>query len=187
MHTQFVRTTKSSIHELIPARRVKRRLDEGSGMSFAEFTYPLMQAWDWWQLYRSQDIQMQIGGSDQYGNLVLGANAVRVIRESEPDPNLKLPSGLVHDPVGFTVPLLTDSSGAKFGKSAGNAMWLDKYMTNTFDLYGYFVRRPDDEVERLLKLFTFLPLADIQELMRNKGPTRRSEQPITLSLSKCLP
>ena len=112
-------------------------------MSFAEFSYPLMQAWDWWRMFEERDIQMQIGGSDQFGNIVTGIDAIKIIRDSEPNAMQKLPEGLMHDPVGFTVPLLTDSSGAKFGKSAGNAIWLDQFMTNSFDLYGYFVRRPD--------------------------------------------
>ncbi|CAK7226782.1 tyrosyl-tRNA synthetase [Sporothrix curviconia] len=144
---------------------VKRKLTQGDGMSFAEFSYPLMQAWDWWHMYKSLGVQMQIGGSDQYGNIVTGADAFRIIRASEPNPAEKMPSGLLHDPVGFTVPLLTDSAGNKFGKSAGNAIWLDKYQTGTFDLYGYFVRRPDDDVERLLRLFTFMPLEHIAGLM----------------------
>ena len=144
---------------------VRRKLTQGDGMSFAEFTYPLMQAWDWWHMYKSIGVQMQIGGSDQYGNIVMGADAFRIIRASEPNPDEKLPSGLLHDPVGFTVPLLTDSAGNKFGKSAGNAIWLDKFQTSTFDLYGYFVRRPDDDVERLLRLFTFMPMDKIASLM----------------------
>jgi len=137
-------------------------------MSFAEFTYPVMQAWDWWRLYESLGVQMQIGGSDQYGNIVFGANAVKNIRDNEPDPGLRMPGGPMNEPVGFTVPLLTDSAGAKFGKSAGNALWLDQYMTGAFDLYGYFMRRPDDEVEKLLKLFTFLPPEKIQALMEEQ-------------------
>ncbi len=144
---------------------VRRKLTQGDGMSFAEFSYPLMQAWDWWHMFRSQGVQLQIGGSDQYGNIVTGVDAFKIIRASEPDPAQKLPAGPLHDPVGFTVPLLTDSSGAKFGKSAGNAVWLDRFQTSTFDLYGYFVRRPDADVEGLLRLFTFMPLDQVRELM----------------------
>lgn len=157
---------------------VKRRLAEGDGMSFAEFTYPLMQSWDWWHLYASQGVQMQIGGSDQYGNIVLGAEGVKAIRASEPDPKKKMPDGPLSDPIGFTVPLLTDSSGAKFGKSAGNAVWLDQHMTTTFDLYGYFVRRSDEEVETLLKLFTFMPSDDIHKLIavHRADPPKRVAQ-----------
>ncbi|ERS96831.1 tyrosine-tRNA ligase [Sporothrix schenckii ATCC 58251] len=157
---------------------VKRKLTQGDGMSFAEFTYPLMQAWDWWHMYVQQGVQMQIGGSDQYGNIVTGADAFKIIRASEPNPAQQLPSGLMHDPVGFTVPLLTDSAGAKFGKSAGNAIWLDKFRTASFDLYGYFVRRPDADVEHLLRLFTFMPLEHITGIMaeHTADPSKRVAQ-----------
>jgi len=140
-------------------------MTEGDGMSYAEFSYPIMQAWDFWKLYQSEGVRMQIGGSDQYGNIVMGVDAVKTIRETEPNPAFKLPGGPLSDPVGFTVPLLTDSSGAKFGKSAGNAIWLDSFLTTQFDLYGYFMRQPDDKIESLLKLFTFMPTADIHKVM----------------------
>jgi len=155
---------------------VKRKMDEGDGMSLAEFVYPMMQAWDWWKMFSSpRGVCMQIGGSDQYGNIVAGIDAVKMIRDNEPNAQLKMPNDLLHTPVGFTVPLLTDSSGAKFGKSAGNAMWLDPFMTTSFDLYGYFMRRPDADLERLLKLFTFLPLDKIGEVMaqHNLDPPKR--------------
>jgi tyrosyl-tRNA synthetase len=150
-------------------------MEEGDGMSFAEFTYPLMQGWDWWHMYQSLGIQMQIGGSDQFGNILTGIETVKTVRESEETPHLQMPSGFIHDPVGFTVPLLTDSSGAKFGKSAGNAVWLDPFETSAFDLYGYFMRRPDEDLDRLLKLFTFLPLRDIQKLIEEhqRDPPKR--------------
>ena len=144
---------------MLSRETVKRKMTEGDGVSLAEFVYPMMQAWDWWAMFSGpKEVCMQIGGSDQYGNIVAGIDAVKLLRDTEPDPQVKLPSDLLHTPVGFTVPLLTDSAGNKFGKSAGNAMWLDPFMTNSFDLYGYFMRRPDNEVEKLLELFTFLPL-----------------------------
>ncbi|OAA62779.1 tyrosyl-tRNA synthetase [Niveomyces insectorum RCEF 264] len=163
---------------LLSRDSVKRKLTQGDGLSFAEFSYPLMQAWDWWHMYRSQGIQMQIGGSDQYGNIVTGVDAFKIIRSSEPNPAQMLPTGLLHDPVGFTVPLLTDAGGAKFGKSAGNAVWLDRFQTPTFELYGYFMRRPDADVDRLLRLFTFLPLPEIQKLVAEHAadPARRVAQ-----------
>jgi tyrosyl-tRNA synthetase len=144
-------------------------MTEGDGVSFAEFTYPIMQGWDWWTLFTQRKVQMQIGGSDQFGNIITGLEIVKTVRDSETAPELRLPArDEFDDPVGFTVPLLTDSSGAKFGKSAGNALWLDQFMTSEFDLYGYFVRRPDADVENLLKLFTFLPLSEIQKTMEEQ-------------------
>jgi tyrosyl-tRNA synthetase len=151
-------------------------MEQGKGMSFAEFSYPLMQAWDWWHMWNTLDVQMQIGGSDQYGNIVTGVDAVKVIRDSEGQESDKKPAETpLDDPIGFTVPLLTDGSGAKFGKSAGNAIWLDPIQTSPFDLYAYLIGRPDDDVERLLKLFTFIPLPEIREIMtkQNQEPSKR--------------
>ncbi|KAK9779866.1 putative Tyrosine--tRNA ligase [Seiridium cardinale] len=164
---------------LLSRDTVRRRLEEsGEGMPLDEFIYPLLQGWDWWEMYKSRDVLMQIGGSDQYGNIVTGAEAVKKIRDSEPNLELRLPDTLENTPVGFTVPLLTDSSGAKFGKSAGNAVWLDPFMTSSFDLYGYFMRRPDADVEKLLKVLTFLPLETVKQTMEehNQDPSKRVAQ-----------
>lgn len=117
--------------------RVKNKMEKGDGMSFAEFTYPLLQAWDWWHMYHTKGIQVQIGGSDQFGNIVAGIDAVKYISKNHPDPDVRKEKEDPLDvPMGFTVPLLTTASGDKFGKSAGNAIWLDKEMTSVFDLYG---------------------------------------------------
>ncbi|KAF5246579.1 hypothetical protein FAUST_1140 [Fusarium austroamericanum] len=157
---------------------VKRKMTEGDGMSLGEFMYPLLQGWDFWHMYNKLGIQMQIGGSDQYGNITAGIDALKTIRETEEAPHLKKPSTWDHEPVGFTVPLLTDASGAKFGKSAGNAVWLDEFKTTAFDLYGYFVRRSDDEVEKLLKMFTFMPMETISTLIEQHraNPQERKAQ-----------
>ncbi|RHZ62793.1 tyrosine--tRNA ligase MSY1 [Aspergillus thermomutatus] len=157
---------------------VKNRMTKGDGMSFAEFTYPLLQAWDWWVLFR-KGVQVQVGGSDQYGNILFGMDAVKSISKNtaiEQDRN-PLEDDL-DKPIGFTTPLLTAPNGEKFGKSAGNAVWLDKDMTSSFELYQFFVRTPDDVVERYLKLFTFLPLPEIAEIMeeQKKDPSKRVAQ-----------
>jgi tyrosyl-tRNA synthetase len=104
-------------------------------MSFAEFSYPLMQAWDWWVLFR-KGVQVQVGGTDQYGNILFGMDAVKSISRNTADEQER--NALEKDvdrPIGLTTPLLTASSGEKLGKSAGNAVWLDKDMTSTFELY----------------------------------------------------
>lgn len=111
-------------------------MEKGDGMSFSELTYPLLQGWDWWHMYRTMDVQVQIGGSDQYGNIVAGMDAVRYIAQSQQDG----PLGGEAAPMGLTVPLLTTASGEKFGKSAGNAVWLDRTITSPFDLYGVCFR-----------------------------------------------
>jgi tyrosyl-tRNA synthetase len=163
---------------------VRNRLEDGTGMSYAEFSYPLLQAWDWWELFR-KGCQIQIGGADQFGNILAGVEIIKTMKKTEPvqfesDPafqghvaNSFVPSpreasedgGNINEPIGFTVPLLTTSTGVKFGKSEGNAIWLDKEMTSTFDLYQFFLRTADADVEKYLKLFTFIPIADIKSIM----------------------
>ena len=157
---------------------VKRKLTEGDGMSLGEFIYPLFQGWDFWHLYNKLGVQLQIGGSDQYGNIVAGIDALKTIRDTEEAPHFKMSTEWQHEPIGFTVPLLTDSSGAKFGKSAGNAIWVDEFKTTAFDLYGFFMRRPDEEVENLLKLYTFMPLEQVKETMTQHmaDPSKRIAQ-----------
>ncbi|KAK5171750.1 tyrosyl-tRNA synthetase [Saxophila tyrrhenica] len=164
---------------------VKNKMEKGDGMSFAEFTYPLLQGWDWWHMYSKMGVQIQVGGSDQYGNIIAGMDAVKHIAQaSAPDgeqPQWLDTEGRMRSedaPMGLTVPLLTTSAGEKFGKSAGNAVWLDGSMTSPFDLYGFLLRSADADVERYLKLFTFVPLITIAEVMRahSTDPGKRKAQ-----------
>lgn len=154
-------------------------MESGEGMAISEFSYPLFQAYDWWHMYHKKGVQLQIGGSDQYGNICAGMDAVSHMRkiqrlessqQEEEDPRLSA--------YGLTTPLLTTASGEKFGKSAGNAVWLDKTMMNSFDLYQYFVRTADADIERYLKLFTFLPLDQISLLVeqQRKDASKRIAQ-----------
>ncbi|KAK1081618.1 tyrosyl-tRNA synthetase [Friedmanniomyces endolithicus] len=163
---------------------VRNKMEKGDGMSFAEFTYPLLQAWDWWHMYREHGVQVQIGGSDQYGNIVAGMDAVKHIAQTSTDSQHE---GRLDDvgrvkeelaPMGLTVPLLTTASGEKFGKSAGNAVWLDSDMTSAFDLYGFLLRSSDEDVERYLKLFTFIPTSGITAVMaeHKADPGKRKAQ-----------
>ncbi len=122
---------KSSVHS-----RVKNKLEKGDGMSFAEFSYPVLQSWDWWYMYQTKNIQLQIGGSDQYGNIIAGIDAIKYIAKNHYDPLVRQEKEVkMRVPMGFTTPLLTSSSGEKFGKSAGNAIWLDPDMTSVFNQY----------------------------------------------------
>lgn len=170
--------TVARMGPLLGRDSVKRRMEQGDGMSFSEFTYPLMQAYDWYKLYQT-GTQLQIGGADQFGNILEGANIVKKLAQMENLEEARVAAppqvaswekgffgkALTDEPMGFTVPLMTTASGEKFGKSAGNAIWLDPDMTSSFDLYGYFMRLPDNDVERFLKLFTFLPLEEISKIM----------------------
>lgn len=110
-------------------------------MSFAEFSYPLLQAWDWWTLFQ-KGCQVQVGGSDQYGNILFGMDSVKAIsRNTALEQVRNSLENEIDRPIGFTTPLLTAASGEKFGKSAGNAVWLDKDMTSTFELYQVSTKR----------------------------------------------
>ncbi|KEF53815.1 uncharacterized protein A1O9_10216 [Exophiala aquamarina CBS 119918] len=152
---------------------VKNRLD-GDGMSFSEFSYPLVQAYDWWHLFQ-QGVQLQIGGADQFGNILTGTELIKSIaKEDHPYQTAlrdlaaterKSRIRTTNDPFGFTVPLLTTVSGEKFGKSAGNAVWLDESMTSPFELYQFLLRSADADVEKFLRLLTFVPLEEIKGLM----------------------
>lgn len=155
---------------------VKNKMSKGDGMSFSEFSYPLLQAWDWWHMYNSLGIRMQIGGSDQLGNISAGVDAVKYVAKTHPAPDM--PKKTTDLPFGFTTPLLTTSSGAKFGKSAGNAVWLDKDLTSAFELYGYFLRTSDEDVGKHLKLFTFMPIEEIDALLveHKANPSLRKAQ-----------
>ncbi|KAK5076308.1 tyrosyl-tRNA synthetase [Lithohypha guttulata] len=148
---------------------VKNRLTKGDGMSFAELSYPLIQAWDWWHLYQT-GTQIQIGGADQFGNILAGAEAVKGIVATNTAFQMKHEADMqgfatTSDPMGFTVPLLTTSSGEKFGKSAGNAIWIDKQLTSSFDLYQFFLRSADEDIEKYLKMLTFMPMGEIKAVM----------------------
>ncbi|KAL2438750.1 Tyrosine-tRNA ligase, mitochondrial [Exophiala dermatitidis] len=166
---------------------VKNRMEKGDGMSFAEFSYPLVQAWDWWHLFQ-KGVQIQVGGADQFGNILAGAEAIKQMAKESHEYQQALRQtqlideengvNVTSDPMGLTVPLLTTASGEKFGKSAGNAVWLDPEMTSIFDLYQFFLRTADADVEKYLKLFTFLPLAEIRGVIEEheKDQSKRVAQ-----------
>jgi tyrosyl-tRNA synthetase len=129
---------------------VKRRL-EGEGISYTEFSYMLLQANDFLQLHERYGCSLQIGGSDQWGNIVAG---VRLVRQKT--------GHTVH---GLTIPLLTTAEGTKFGKSTGGgSLWLDPEMTSPYAWYQYFINTADADVVRYLRWFTFLSPDEIAEL-----------------------
>ena len=131
-------------------------------------------------MYKANGIQMQIGGSDQYGNITAGIDAVKYISANHPDPAVREGVAARGTPFGFTVPLLTTSSGQKFGKSAGNAIWLDTDQTSSFELYKFFLGTSDADVGRYLKLFTFMPIEEIDTIVEEhmKSASQRKAQHI---------
>jgi len=141
---------------------VKSRLD--SGISFTEFSYMLIQAYDFAHLAGSHGAELQMGGSDQWGNITAG------IELAGRRDNRRL-----H---GLVLPLLTTAAGAKFGKSEAGNVWLDADRTSPYEFHQFWLRQDDVDVERLLRFFTFLPLADIADLMDRHGrdPSSRTAQ-----------
>jgi tyrosyl-tRNA synthetase len=137
-----------SVNRMLTAESVKQRLE--SGLSFIEFNYQLLQAYDFYVLARDFDCVLQMGGQDQWGNIVAGSDLTR--RKL----NLQV--------YGMTFPLITTASGEKFGKSAGNAIWLDAKRTTVSDFYQYFRNADDRDVEKYLGLFTFLPMEEARRL-----------------------
>ncbi len=143
---------------------VKNRLQ--SGISFTEFSYQLIQGWDFKILYDKYNVKIQIGGSDQWGNITSG---IELIRKT---------SGENHQAIGLTTNLLTTISGKKFGKSENNALWLDKSLTSPYHLYQYLLNSDDQVVEKFLKWLTFLPIKEIVDIIQKHqiNPQKRYAQ-----------
>ena len=127
---------------------ISRRLE--SGITFAEFSYTLIQGYDFLHLFRSKNCVLQAEGADQWGNITTGLELIRKIEGKEA--------------YGFTMPLVLDKYGNKFGKSAGNALWLDINKTSSYELYQYLINVDDSMVVSYLKIFTFLSREEIEEL-----------------------
>jgi tyrosyl-tRNA synthetase len=139
-----------SVNVMLARETVKRRL-AGDGLSYTEFSYLLLQSQDYLELYRRYGCRLQIGGSDQWGNIVGGADFIR-----------RVDGGTAH---ALTTPLVTDSEGRKFGKSTGGgSIWLDPDLTSPYAWYQYFVNVADADAGRYLRLFTFLPREEIEQL-----------------------
>lgn len=149
---------------MLDKESVRSRLGSESGMSFTEFSYQLLQAYDFLHLYDTRQCVLQIGGSDQWGNITAGTDLIRKLRGGEA--------------YGLTIPLICDSAGQKFGKSAGNAMYLDQRKTSCYSFYQFFIRTLDSDVLRYLKAFTFLSLEEIAaiEAEFTASPEKRTAQ-----------
>ncbi len=151
----FLRDTGKhfTLNYMLQKEAVKSRME--TGISFTEFSYMLVQAYDFLHLYRTERCELQLGGSDQWGNITAGIELIG--REGE---------GQAH---GLVFPLLTMASGAKFGKSETGNVWLDPAKTSPYQFYQFWLNTDDRDVERLLTFFTFLPLEQIAKLMAEQG------------------
>ncbi len=141
-----------NVNTMINKETVKARLE--TGISYTEFSYQILQSLDWYYLLQSHNCHMQIGGQDQWGNMVSGMDLIRK----------KL--GNDEEAFAFTIPLIVKADGTKFGKSeGGQSVWLDKNKTNPYEFYQFWINIPDQEVEMRLKQFTFLSLEEIKEIV----------------------
>ena len=140
-----------TVNQMLAKESVKARVQSEHGISYTEFSYMLLQANDFWHLNAHQGVELQIGGSDQWGNLVAGVDLVR--RRSQASAH------------AFTWPLITRADGAKFGKSTGGAIWLDAAETSPYQFFQYWVNVDDRDVERFLLQLTLLPVDEIRDLV----------------------
>lgn len=142
-----------SVNRMLTAESYRQRLE--TGLNFIEFNYMLLQAYDFFYLEQEHDCTLQMGGSDQWGNIVAGIELVR--RKGGKNA------------FGLTFPLLTTASGAKMGKTAAGAVWLSEGRTSPFEFYQYWINTDDRDVQRFLKLYTFLPLSEIDAMAAFEG------------------
>ncbi len=153
-----------TINVMLAKDSVRRRLEDEGGISYTEFSYMLLQAYDFLHLFREHGCTLQVGGSDQWGNITAGIDLIRRVCQQQA--------------YGITFPLEASASGDKFGKTAAGAVWLDSQRTSVWDFYQYWVRTDDRDVVRRLKRFTFLPLEEIAGLERQvaERPEERAAQ-----------
>lgn len=156
-YVQFLRDygRHFSVNRMLSFDSVKLRLDREQPLSFLEFNYMILQAYDFLELSRRFDCSLQMGGSDQWGNIVNGVELARRIDQKSV--------------FGLTTPLVTTASGAKMGKSAQGAIWLNSDRLSPYDFWQYWRNTEDEDVDRFLKLFTELPLDEIARLSALKG------------------
>ncbi len=153
-----------SVNRMLKAESYRLRLDSDEGLNFIEFNYMLLQAYDFLELFDRCGCRLQMGGSDQWGNIVAGIELIRRVRQEAA--------------FGITFPLITTSSGAKMGKTAAGAVWLDPGRTSPYEYYQYWINIDDRDVHRFLALYTFLPMAEIDAVHRLDGAGLNSAKTI---------
>lgn len=165
-----------SINYMLTKESVRKRLEEREqGISYTEFSYMLMQAFDFRHLFDNFNCRMQGGGNDQWGNITAGIEFIRKTRRQEA--------------YGITFPLMTTSNGQKFGKSEGNAIWLDPGLTSPYRFYQYWLQSDDRDVARYLRCFTFLDMESIEELMsvhQMRPEERRAQRTLAKEITRAV-
>lgn len=160
-----------SLGYMLAKESVKNRLEVG--ISFTEFSYMLLQAYDFWWLYKNYNCELQIGGSDQWGNITAGIDLIQKLE----DKNV----------YGLTLPLLLKSDGTKFGKTEGGAIWLDSSKTSVYQFYQFLINTDDRDVIKLLKFLTFFSAEEIKELeesVKNQPEKRLAQKKLAQELTK---
>jgi tyrosyl-tRNA synthetase len=140
-----------SVNRMLAAESYRQRLE--SGLSFLEFNYMLLQAYDFWYLSKHYDCILQMGGNDQWGNILAGVDLTR-----------RIEGKVIH---GLTFPLITTSDGQKMGKTHRGAVWLDPELTSPYEYYQYWINRDDRDTKRFLYYFTFLPMHEVEDLFQS--------------------
>ena len=153
-----------SVNRMIKAESYKLRLDSKEGLSFVEFNYMILQAYDFLRLFYDYGCRLQMGGSDQWGNIVAGVELVRRVHQETV--------------FGITFPLITSSGGEKMGKTAKGAVWLDSAKTTPYEYYQYWINTDDLDVERFVALFTFLPMDEVRTIGKLKDADLNSAKAI---------
>ncbi len=160
-----------TVNYMMSKDSVKKRLE--SGMSFTEFSYQLVQGYDFYWLYKNKDVQLQLGGSDQWGNIVTGTELIRRKYFAEEQKEAEA--------FALTCPLITKADGSKFGKSEGGNVWLDAERTSPYKFYQYWLNASDEDAEKWIKFFTLLPENEINDII-----TQHREAPHLRILQKAL-
>jgi len=165
-YISFLRETGRhfSVNRMIKAESYRMRLESDEGLNFIEFNYMLLQAYDFLMLYDRLGCRLQMGGSDQWGNIIAGIDLVRKKRRETV--------------FGLTFPLITTSNGAKMGKTVKGAIWLDPSKTTSYEYYQYWINADDRDVARFLALFTFLPMDEIKAIEKKEGADLNSSKSV---------
>ncbi len=164
-----------NINYMLGKDNVSSRLD--SGLSFTEFAYTIIQGMDFNHLYDNHNVRIQVGGSDQWGNITTGLEVIRKTHEEETNA------------FGFTIPLVTKSDGTKFGKTAGGAIWLDGEKTSPYEFYQFWLNTADSDVVKYLKIFTFLSREEIEALegkVETEAHLREAQKTLASEMTKMI-
>ncbi|KAG0669623.1 tyrosyl-tRNA synthetase [Maudiozyma exigua] len=161
------------IQSMLSRDSVSARLNSQGSLGFNEFTYQILQAYDFYHLYKNENTTIQIGGNDQWGNITAGIDLINRVEQNSKQVK-------ENPPFAITVPLLTTSNGQKFGKSAGNAIFLDEEINTAYDIYQFFLNTTDEDVGRFLKIFTLMPMEKISRVIEthNEKPQLRYGQAV---------